>query len=183
MTTAQRPSDSRKRLLIHPKFQLLLLGVNLGVMLLFAAIVWATVQNTLLDLKPAAGLSGEEIDFYKRYLDYQAHSFQNAILISTVAGLMISGGVTLIVSHRIAGPMIRLRNFFRALATRSLSPLPKLEFREGDYFTDLPPLVNEAISRVHSGTATPGEAGIQEQGKLDPAPDSAQTDEAEREPA
>lgn len=148
MTTAQRPSDSRKKVLIHPKFQLLLLGVNLGVMLIFAAIVWATVQNTLLDLKPAASLSGQEIDFYKRYLDYQAHSFQNAILISTMAGLMISGGVTLIISHRIAGPMVRLRNFFRILATRTSGPPLKLEFREGDYFTDIPPLVNEAISRV-----------------------------------
>lgn len=150
MTASQRPSDARKRLLIHPKFQLLLLGVNLGVMLTFAAIVWATVQNTLLDLKPAAGLSGQEIDFYKHYLDYQASSFQNAILISTLAGLMISGGVTLIISHRIAGPMIRLRNFFRSLTTGSIHPLPKLEFRDGDYFTDLPPLINAAINRVQS---------------------------------
>src|SRR4051812_26390694 len=105
----------RRKMLIHPRFQLLLLGINLGVILIFSLIVWITVQNTLLDLRPAAALSGQEIEFYKHYLDYQARHVQNAILAGMLMGLLISGGVTLVVSHRIAGPLVRMRGFFRGL--------------------------------------------------------------------
>ncbi|MBC7691221.1 MAG: hypothetical protein H7222_05580 [Methylotenera sp.] len=144
-------SNGRKKLLIHPQFQLLLLGVNFGVILLFSTIVWATVQNTLLDLKPAAGLSGMEVDAYRRFLDYQAGNFQTAILGSMVVGLIVSGVVTLLISHRFAGPLIRLRNYFRSIGQSADAELvPELSFRDGDYLGELPPLINKAFARVQT---------------------------------
>jgi hypothetical protein len=141
--------SGRKTLLIHPHFQLLLLGVNAGIILLFSIVVWATVQNTLLDLKPAASLSGIEVEYYQRFLDYQARNFQTAILGAMFAGLLISGVVTLWVSHRFAGPLVRLRNYFHLITqSEDADAVPDLEFRDGDYLSELPPLINGAVSKL-----------------------------------
>lgn len=136
----------KRKLLIMPKFQLLVIGINLCVILTMSAIIWAGTRSALLDLKPVAGLSGIEASFYKHYLDYQIASFQESLLISLVVGAVASTLLTLVITHRISGPMIRMRNYFRNI--KEGGPANHIEFRDGDYFRELPPLINGAIDRL-----------------------------------
>jgi hypothetical protein len=144
-----RKHRPRTRLLIFPKFQLPVIAINLGVIIVMTSIIWAVMHNALSDLKPAAGLSSMEAEFYTHYLDYQVASFQRALLVSFVAGSAISTFLTLVITHRFSGPLLRLRGHFRAIC-QGISPIPHLEFRDGDYLSDLPPLVNGAIERIAS---------------------------------
>jgi ABC-type spermidine/putrescine transport system permease subunit II len=146
---------NRRKLLILPKFQLLLVGINLAVILLISLITWISIRNALTDLRPLAGLSGIEVNYYKHYLDYQANSFQTALLVSFVIAVIASTLITLVASHRLAGPLVRMRNFLRTVVELE-KPVPPLEFRDGDYFSDIPPLVNRLVTKLNEKTANKG---------------------------
>jgi hypothetical protein len=146
------PSARRRGLrkyLILPKFQLLVIGINLCVIFTMSIIIWVGTRNALSDLQPVAGLSGIEANFYKNYLDYQISTFQQSLLISLVVGAAFSAFLTLVITHRISGPMVRMKNYFRTLGEGN-QPVKPLEFRDGDYFRDLPPLINDAIDRLET---------------------------------
>jgi hypothetical protein len=150
-TNSRHPLRRRglRKYLILPKFQLLVIGINLSVILTMSAIIWAGTRNALADLKPVAGLSGIEANFYKNYLDYQISTFQDSLLISLIVGAVVSAFLTLVITHRISGPMVRMKNYFKTLGEDNQPP-QRLEFRDGDYFRDLPPLINDAIDRLES---------------------------------
>ncbi len=156
----KRPPNARRRILIHPKFQLLLLGSNLAIILIYSAIIWTAVQAALVDLRPLSGLSSQEVAIYRHYVEYQSHNFNSALAMGMMGGILISAALTLVISHRMAGPLIRLRNFFRSVG-EGTGLAPKLTFREKDYFTDLPPLINRALTRL--GTEVPEEPKVSEE--------------------
>lgn len=54
--------------------------------------------------------------------------------------------VGLFISHRIAGPIYKLRQFF--LKAKDGDLVSKLEFREKDYFQDLPVSYNEMMASI-----------------------------------
>ena len=60
---------------------------------------------------------------------------------------------TLYLSHRMAGPMVKLRAYFRAMR-EGTDPLPELTFRDYDFLSDIPPLINDAIAALVSRTQT-----------------------------
>lgn len=158
MHSSKSASDKRflRKLLVLPRFQLLIIGINFGVVLIMSLIIWVGTQSALQDLQPAAGLSGIEVTFYKNYLNYQTRSFQFALLASFVIGTLVSGVLTLIITHRISGPMIRMREYFRSLSRSNRGqPIPELSFRDGDYFKDLPPLINAAIGQLRDPSEDP----------------------------
>jgi hypothetical protein len=144
-----RKRSIRMRLLIFPKFQLPVIAINLGVILVMSTIIWVGVQNAFMDLKPAAGLSGVEGEYYKHLLDYQIGAFERSLLLSLLAGAVVSTVLTLVITHRFSGPLLRLRGHFKSICQGS-GPIPRLEFRDGDYLSDLPPLINGAIDRIES---------------------------------
>ncbi len=53
---------------------------------------------------------------------------------------------TISLTHRMAGPIVRLRSHVRSLAAGE--EVPPLKFRDGDFFTDLPPLFNEMVETL-----------------------------------
>ena len=136
-TSAAPKTWKRRKLIIFPTFQYVLLAANLGVAISISVIVWFLMKRTFSDLGSVGGLSGFEIQYYKRYLDYQVHEFQTALFWALSFCILASGLVTIVVSHRFAGPLIRMRHFFKRIAEHP-EPLPKLEFRDGDYLQDFP---------------------------------------------
>jgi hypothetical protein len=148
-STPVSPKNARKltNLLIYPRFQLSLMGLNLGIMMMTLVIFWVTADNLVQTLTPTAALSGIDAQFYRRYLEYQQSQFNSAFLVAIAIGVLLSAGVTLVLSHRLAGPFIRMMNFFSSIKGGE-STVPKLTFRDGDYFKELPPVVNGALSRL-----------------------------------
>jgi hypothetical protein len=140
------PRQFRKKFLIFPKFQVPVLVVNLSVIFVMAGIIWIGMQNAFSDLKPAAGLSDGEREFYLRYLEYQAFNLQRSLLWALGVGVVVSTICTVVITHRFSGPLLRLRSYFKDLSQDG-KPIPQLSFRDGDYLSDLPPLINDAIER------------------------------------
>lgn len=134
------------KLLIYPHFQLLLIGSNLGVLFLAFAGFWYTSQQIIAGLTPMAKFSNVEAEFFQRFLAYQEIQFRNAYLTAVILAAIVSGGVTLLLSHRVAGPIVRLRGFLRSLIKHE--PTPPLTFRDGDFLSDLPGLVNDAVDAL-----------------------------------
>ena len=143
-----------RKLLIYPRFQLTLIGVNLSVMTVAFVVFWVTAHNILRELAPIEGLSGIEIELYKKILEYQSQHLQQMFLISFGLSLAVSFGLTLVISHRVAGPLERLKIFFRGLSLEKMPP-PELQFRDGDFLSDLPAAINEAIARITVQTDAP----------------------------
>ncbi len=54
---------------------------------------------------------------------------------------------TVALTHRMAGPIVRLRGHIRPIAAgEDVAPLT---FRDGDFFTDVPPLFNEMMTTLN----------------------------------
>lgn len=139
----------RTRFLIFPQFQLRLLAANLAVIVMVSAIIWYQMSSTFSDLQQAAGLSGVEAEFYRKYLSFHSHQLNVALGVSLVTAILASAALTLALSHRFAGPLVRLRGYFRQLTEQSeLNPIQPLSFRRGDFLSDIPSLVNQALDRI-----------------------------------
>ncbi|HAR41392.1 MAG TPA: hypothetical protein DCS07_01975 [Bdellovibrionales bacterium] len=138
-------SGRRKTLLIFPRFQLSIIGVNVGIILTMALLLWVAVENAFRDLQPAAGLSVNEATFFRNYVAYQATQVRIGLLVAGLCGIAISVIATLIMSHKFAGPLVRLRNYFTK-ACDGTSPISELNFRDGDFLSEFPPLVNKAMA-------------------------------------
>jgi hypothetical protein len=145
----------RTRFLIFPQFQLRLLAANLSVIVLVSAIIWFQMSSSFSDLKGAAGISGVEAEFYRNYLTFHSHQLNIALGISFVTAVLASVVVTLVLSHRFAGPLVRLRGYFRQLTEQAdRESIQPLSFRRGDFLSDIPPLVNEALDKIQRDAST-----------------------------
>ncbi len=89
--------------------------------------------------------------------------------------LVITFMISVFVSHRIAGPLYKLKNFFRQNGNGKLSP--DLYFRKNDHFQDVAVEYNQMISKlraelrgVHETVAATANQldGISASGKIDP---------------
>jgi hypothetical protein len=97
------------------------------------------------DLGARLGLAPDHA--YFKFMSDMHDFFEN--LFATVTGVAVLvatlGGIEL--SHRIAGPVIRLRNHMRAVAEgKTRRPV---EFREGDFFADLAESYNAQLARLN----------------------------------
>jgi hypothetical protein len=147
----------RTRFLIFPQFQLKLLGANLLVMTLAAGVIWLQMSRAfseLAQMSATAGASGAEAEFFRRFLEFQSHNIMTSLGLALVAALLGSTLLTLVISHRFSGPLVRLRHYFRDVRD-SRGPMPKLSFRKNDFLSDLPPLVNDALERVSRESKAP----------------------------
>jgi signal transduction histidine kinase len=140
---------TRTRLLIFPQFQLKLLAANLAVILAITGLIWFQLSRSFTDLSQAAGLSGAEAEFYRNYLEFHSQQLRMHLLLALATAAVASTVLTLMLSHRFSGPLVRLRGYFRALTEQPRNhPIPRLSFRRDDFLGDLPPLVNQALERI-----------------------------------
>jgi TRAP-type C4-dicarboxylate transport system permease small subunit len=152
VTGKSRKDRVLRNFLIYPKFQLTLIVLNLSVLILALFIFWICAQQMIQNLRPSAALSGIEIEFFRRYLDYQGTQFKRIILMATGVATLSSTIATLVISHRMAGPFVRLKKHLTAIISGE-RPIPPLSFRDDDYFQELPKLVNDAVSALGEGAS------------------------------
>ncbi|MCM0605259.1 MAG: hypothetical protein KA715_04155 [Xanthomonadaceae bacterium] len=71
------------------------------------------------------------------------------LLVSFVVSAVFNLTVFFIILRRLAGPIERLRDYFKKM---SVSPESheQLRFRGGDFFMDLPPVVNQAMKEIRA---------------------------------
>ncbi|MEK6625924.1 MAG: hypothetical protein AABY86_13185 [Bdellovibrionota bacterium] len=138
----------RRHFLIYPRFQLTLIIVNIVIMAgAFGAVGIQTVRmfGQLHQMGQDASLPKDHV--YYQFLEMQSAVFQSHLLLALVVALVVSLILTLLLSHRLAGPIIRMRSYFDNIAHTGRTSGP-LQFRNSDYFSDLPPVINQAIDRL-----------------------------------
>lgn len=136
----------RKKLFIYPGFQLKLLIFNLFIMIAVAAAIAFFIHRSFIDLRGqgvTAHLPPENP--YFAFMGYQEKLVMNYLAIGlTIASILSSLGI-LILSHRLAGPIVRLSSYLTRVEYEPWTINQPLAFRKGDFFSDLPAKVNGAL--------------------------------------
>jgi hypothetical protein len=154
----RKPERRLKNILIYPRFQL---GLIIG-QAAFMTVAFIAVQvmnffsfRAMTAIGRDAGIG--EHHYYFNFIAAQSNAFFWRTLAVFVVLLLASSICTLILSFRLAGPIFRLRKYLRLLADQGEAAISPLRFRDGDFYADLPPALNEAVERLQNG-ARPGTA-------------------------
>jgi hypothetical protein len=140
---------NRLRIITYPKFQLTLLIGNFIVTGSIFGSVYFFVNKAFAKLIAdgiAAGLDQQHA--YFQFLEYQMATINSYIFYSFTLGFVLSSVWMLILSHRLAGPILRLKGYFAQIARGE--SYPEIKFRQNDFFTDLPPVINEALKTLEN---------------------------------
>ena len=137
----QNFGSSRKTLLINPGFQFRFMGwmgaLALGVItVMHLAHEW--FFRRLREQALMAGLQADHVFF--RFIESRQTELNVITALSFFGVVLLVGVLGLVLSHKIAGPMYRLRLHLEDVA-RSGSQKP-LQFREGDFFLEIPEAYN-----------------------------------------
>ncbi len=131
----------RKRLLINPGFQFRFMVWMSALAIGVIAVMHLAHQWFLYQLREQARGAGLEADhvFY-RFIESRQTELDAITVLSFIAVIGVVSVVGLVLSHKIAGPMYRLRVHLEEFAS-TRSPRP-LKFRDGDFFTEIPDAYN-----------------------------------------
>jgi hypothetical protein len=149
----------RLKLAVLPQFQRTLLYVNGG--LLFGLLCLGGLQIHLSfesflsqpDVRQVF-TSPETLELFRALKSMVLRNF----LVMTLFLVMISALVSILVSHRLAGPIVRVYRYFERMIDKPY-PRETLAFRDGDYISDLAPIVNQALDRLTHATPPAFAAG------------------------
>jgi len=133
--------------LIFPRFQLTLIFTNLFVMTLCYGFVFFQIYDSFHEIH----ILGERLrlaensPFFK-VMDYHHEKIQNRLIITAIISYILTFMITLKISHKVSGPLYRLQMYFTDLSKNGLTH--DLEFRQGDYYEDLPEKINSGLRKV-----------------------------------
>jgi hypothetical protein len=137
----------RRNYLIHPRFQLTIVFVNVFCILLGFTGIFFVVRRFFVDMVDLGQKAGFPPGHpYFEFIDLQMQTFGQQILLAFLASVLVSAVVSIWVSHRAVGPIHKLITYLRGLKGRAANtPVPALKFRKNDLFSELPELVNDAV--------------------------------------
>lgn len=138
--------NKRIKLFIYPEFQKKLLAYNFVILLfvnvaiiLSGAIVFYRYKE--LGLKAGLKQNHPYFEFISAYLN---DTLMTSLIIFILVSI-ISTFIYLKLSNKIAGPIVRLFNFFKSFD--DIEKQDALRFREDDFFSDLPNSINSTLNR------------------------------------
>lgn len=139
--------QKRLRLLIYPKFQLTLIGINLTIILLTIFFIGLQVHRSYNHMRELGLQVNLPIDHsYFKFVTLQENTLIRFLMIAIVLSFIISLVVTLFTSHKVAGPIVRLKSYFRDIA--ETGKVQDIRFRKNDFFEELPDLINSALKKI-----------------------------------
>ncbi len=153
--------DHRQGYLINRPFQLkLILGANILAVSLSAGLFGLMRFFADKVLLRAGSLQLPPNHPFLRYLH---HSDGSLLMLCLVAGLFIVTALNvlgLVISHRIAGPLHRLRRHLEDAAEGKTTA--DVRFRDDDYFPELANACNRLMARIRASGGTPrsGDEGL-----------------------
>ena len=139
----------RKLRLIYPQFQLRLLGLQVLVTCVILAVVaWQNQRSFEHFRSMGAKVALPPGHPYFKFLEEQNSLFHSYLYIAFGIGLVLSTLVTLVLSHRLAGPIVRTTAYLDEIIENKKIPDQPLAFRESDFFKELPAKLNEALYSI-----------------------------------
>jgi hypothetical protein len=138
--------DGRKNFLINPRFQLKFLAYTIGVAIFAIAAFYASDAYFFYkfrELGKGLGLPDDHV-FFEFLAERKAQkNVYYAVTATSVIGILTVWGV--LMSHRIAGPMYRLRKHLNSVATGETKE--DVRFRTGDYFSEVADAYNMQMKK------------------------------------
>jgi sensor histidine kinase YesM len=132
---------------IYPRFQKSLLSGNLMLMLIAVGTIGGAVGFFMMEMYAqgqALGLSATHP--YYKFLDYQVQRLGLITLVSVAVLIPLASILNLVLSHRMAGPLVRLRRHFNEV--KETGRFVEISFRENDYLKEWSEEINESYSAV-----------------------------------
>lgn len=136
----------RKILLIDPAFQYRVIKWMMALSLAPICVFFSAHYYYFWKLKrlgESLGLAEDHV--YFRFIESQGHELFVIFIVCAIFTGIIVAAFALFFSHKVAGPIYRLRTYFKEM------PESQLSFREGDFFNDLPQVINESLTKVKGG--------------------------------
>lgn len=137
------------KLLIHPNFQIKFICFLVGA--LFLALLFFYLGEVYFMKEITA--YGKELNLPPNHAFYKLLGLQKSLMnkvfiftsIFIFLYLVIFG---LVLSNRVAGPLIKLRSYFEDMA--ETGELKKIHFRDGDFFKEIEKSFNESVDKLES---------------------------------
>jgi hypothetical protein len=147
MTQTQRPSFFRRKFLIMPSFQLTLILWNALITIAIFIIVLLQVNLSMREMKKMGDNAGfhPENPFFK-FIDEIGTRFYSHVSIAFLVGLIVSTLMTIYISHKMAGPLYRMRTYFQKISDDG--QVKDISFRKGDYLSDFAVIINAALAKI-----------------------------------
>ena len=141
MTVKERSWTS---ILINKAFQLKLLSYFVGLFILTTITLYSTTYLFFWNMKnKGLNVGIPEGHVYYQFLLNQKHDMDMLFIGLAVINLLLLLGVGFIVSHRIAGPIHKLKMFLQDPKSQD-----KIQLRENDFFKELGPIVNDIKDKI-----------------------------------
>ena len=139
----------RKKFLIYPSFQLVLIfGGVVGIIACFGMSValFASAFSEMKELGVKAGFGADHAYFH--FLSMQASDLFRKLGAALLFALLFNVGFLLWISHRVVGPVIGLNGYLIRYqeAKAKGEKIEPIAFRKKDFFHDLVSNVNKALN-------------------------------------
>ena len=134
----------RRSYLVNPAFQLRLIGWMTGLALAPICTFFAAHHYFFWKLRKL----GEDIQLepnhiYFRFLEGQSEQMFLIFLLCSVIAILMVFVLGLLLSHKVAGPIHRMKGHLKSISEGQ--DVGELSFRKGDYFLEVPPIVNDCV--------------------------------------
>lgn len=121
-----------KNILIYPKFQLTLIGINIIVNSAAFILIYFSVNDVFDKLKNMGMKINLAVDHpYYIFLKHSQEMMDIKLYWAFATSIIFSSIISMIISHKMVGPIYRLRKFFREID--NTEAIPNLDFRKNDY--------------------------------------------------
>lgn len=131
-------------ILINSPFQLKLLSYFVGLFVLTTATLYSTTYLFFWNMKNKGMSVGiPEGHVYYQFLLNQKHDLDLLFIGLAVLNFLLLVGVGFIVSHRIAGPIHKVKIFLQDPKNHD-----KVQMRQNDFFQELGPIVNDLKDKI-----------------------------------
>lgn len=141
-----RKKKFRFKLIIYPAFQVRMILINVGLFALFGGVIFFQVHQAFSKLETLGKKANiPEGSSYFKFLEYQESEIFFYAGISAIVICGLSGFLIALYSNKLAGPLVRLRNFFTQIANGG--KVDTVSFRKNDYFQEFPDIINRSFER------------------------------------
>lgn len=145
MTQPEQSPRQLKNLIILPKFQFKLMSYFVGLFLLTTVSLYSTTFLFFWRLKEKAlnvGIPDNHIFF--TFLNNQKQDLDALFIGLAVFNLLLLLGMGFLISHRIAGPIFKLKKQLSTISENS----DEFKLRENVFFQELEPLVKNLKDKI-----------------------------------
>lgn len=134
-----------KNILIEPRFQIQLMSYFVGLFIFTVASLYFVNFYFFWTLKEKAtsvGIPPQHVFF--TYLTDQKSILDTLFFILTFFNLVVLAVVGFFISHRVAGPIYKLKNYLKGIHQDS----PEFKLRKDDFLKELEPIINDLKGRM-----------------------------------